>query len=76
LNVDDLKGETIQWNRLHNSCWNSNQIRSTADTEKKKTIFIAVERGAKIFVSSTAAKPVVMTSGSNSQEMKWINYLW
>jgi hypothetical protein len=35
----------------------------TADTEKAKTIFIAVERGAKIFVNGTAAKPVVMTSG-------------
>lgn len=35
----------------------------TADTEKAKTIFIAVERGAKIFVNGTSAKPVVMTSG-------------
>jgi hypothetical protein len=35
----------------------------TADTEIAKTIFIAVERGAKIFVNGTAAKPVVMTSG-------------
>lgn len=35
----------------------------TADTEKAKTLFIAVERGAKIFINGTAAKPVVMTSG-------------
>ena len=35
----------------------------TADTEKAKTIFIAIERGAKIFINGTAAKPVVMTSG-------------
>ncbi|NRS87142.1 hypothetical protein HNQ02_000042 [Flavobacterium sp. 7E] len=35
----------------------------TADGEKAKTIFIAVERGAKIYVNGTSAKPVVMTSG-------------
>lgn len=35
----------------------------TADGEKAKTIFIAVERGAKIFVNGTSTKPVVMTSG-------------
>ncbi len=38
----------------------------TADTEKAKTIFIAVSRGAKIFVNGTATKPVVMTSGKVS----------
>jgi len=38
----------------------------TADTEKAKTIFIAVERGAKIYVNGTSAKPVVMTSGKAS----------
>lgn len=38
----------------------------TADTEKAKTIYIAVERGAKIFVNGTSAKPVVMTSGKAS----------
>lgn len=38
----------------------------TADTEKAKTIFIAVERGATIFVNGTSAKPVIMTSGKAS----------
>lgn len=38
----------------------------TADSEKAKTIYIAVERGAKIFINGTAAKPVVMTSGKAS----------
>jgi hypothetical protein len=38
----------------------------TADTEKAKTIFIAIERGAKIFVNGTATKPVVMTSGKTA----------
>ncbi|MGO4817437.1 hypothetical protein [Flavobacterium sp. W22_SRS_FP1] len=33
-------------------------------TADSKTIYIAVERGAKIFVNGTAAKPVVMTSGN------------
>jgi hypothetical protein len=37
----------------------------TADTEKAKTIYIAVERGAKIFINGTASKPVVMTSGKD-----------
>ena len=37
----------------------------TADDEKAKTIYIAVERGAKIFVNGTASKPVVMTSGKD-----------
>lgn len=44
----------------------------TADTEKAKTIFIAIERGAKIFVNGTSAKPVVMTSGkANPTEGNW-----
>lgn len=38
----------------------------TADSERAKTIFIAVERGAKIYINGTAAKPVVMTSGKAS----------
>ena len=33
-------------------------------TADSKTTYIAVERGAKIFVNGTAAKPVVMTSGN------------
>lgn len=36
---------------------------ATADSEKAKTIYIAVERGAKIYINGTSAKPVVMTSG-------------
>ena len=42
------------------------QSDPTADTEKAKTIFIAVERGAKIFINGTSAKPVVMTSGKTT----------
>ncbi|WP_111308458.1 hypothetical protein [Confluentibacter sediminis] len=42
------------------------QSDPTADTEKAKTIFIAVERGAKIFINGTSAQPVVMTSGKAS----------
>ncbi len=38
----------------------------TADSEKAKTIYIAVERGAKIYINGTSAKPVVMTSGKAS----------
>lgn len=38
----------------------------TADSEKAKTIFIAVARGAKIYVNGTSTKPVVMTSGKAS----------
>ena len=39
---------------------------STADTEVAKTLYIAVERGGKIFINGTASKPVVMTSGKTS----------
>ncbi|MEL1241171.1 hypothetical protein [Flavobacterium flavipallidum] len=39
------------------------QSDPTADAAKSKTIFVAVERGAKIYINGTAAKPVVMTSG-------------
>lgn len=38
----------------------------TADSEKAKTIYIAVERGAKIYINGTSTKPVVMTSGKAS----------
>lgn len=38
----------------------------TADSEKAKTIYVAVERGAKIYINGTSAKPVVMTSGKAS----------
>ncbi len=42
------------------------QSDPTADSEMAKTIYIAVERGAKIYINGTAAKPVVMTSGQAS----------
>lgn len=35
----------------------------TADSEVAKTLYIAVARGAEIYVNGTADKPVVMTSG-------------
>ncbi|AWG21137.1 hypothetical protein FFWV33_06110 [Flavobacterium faecale] len=38
----------------------------TADSERAKTIYIAVERGAKIYINGTATQPVVMTSGKAS----------
>lgn len=38
----------------------------TADSEKAKTIYIAVERGAKIYINGTSTKPVIMTSGKAS----------
>lgn len=38
----------------------------TADVEKAKTIFIAVSRGAKIYIDGTATNPVVMTSGQTT----------
>ncbi|KQB37920.1 hypothetical protein RCH33_2263 [Flavobacterium daejeonense] len=38
----------------------------TADSEKAKTIYVAVERGAKIYINGTSTKPVVMTSGKAS----------
>ena len=38
----------------------------TADSEKAKTIYVAVERGAKIYINGTSSKPVVMTSGKAS----------
>lgn len=38
----------------------------TADTEKAKTMYIAVERGAKIYINGTSSKPVIMTSGKSS----------
>jgi hypothetical protein len=42
------------------------QSDPTADTEKAKTMYIAVERGAKIFINGTASNPVVMTSGKSA----------
>lgn len=39
---------------------------SSADSEVAKTLYIAVERGAKIFINGTADKPVTMTSGKAS----------
>ena len=42
------------------------QSDPTADTEKAKTMYIAVERGAKIFIDGTATKPVIMTSGKTA----------
>jgi hypothetical protein len=48
------------------------QSDPTADSEKAKTIYIAVERGAKIYIDGTAAKPVVMTSGqATKSEGNW-----
>jgi hypothetical protein len=48
------------------------QSDPTADTEKAKTMYIAVERGAKIFINGTASNPVVMTSGkSTPTEGNW-----
>ena len=48
------------------------QSDPTADSEKAKTIYIAVERGAKIFINGTASKPVVMTSGKSvKSEGNW-----
>lgn len=38
----------------------------TADSEKAKTLYIAVERGAEIFINGTSTDPVVMTSGKVS----------
>lgn len=42
------------------------QSDPTADSEKAKTIFIAVARGAKIYINGTSTSPVVMTSGKAS----------
>lgn len=38
----------------------------TADSEKAKTLYIAVERGGEIYIEGTSANPVVMTSGKAS----------
>ncbi|MFC5681818.1 hypothetical protein ACYE2N_08465 [Flavobacterium sp. MAHUQ-51] len=44
----------------------------SADSEKAKTIYIAVERGAKIYINGTSSKPVIMTSGKTSpSEGNW-----
>lgn len=42
------------------------QSDPNADAAKSRTLFIAVERGAKIFINGTSAKPVIMTSGKAS----------